>query len=184
MKIALDAGHGWENRVPNQYDPGAVANGTTEADVVLQLALTGKWVLEQQGIPVFLTRPDDRDSNPVSGRNEQAQSAGCTHQISLHMNAGSWLATGTETYYRGSSRAGQNLASMVQHCALSAFGLRDRGLKLEGQSQHPSLAVLDFRGAACLLEAGFITNRGDLARVSNRERRIDFWERFAALLNS
>jgi N-acetylmuramoyl-L-alanine amidase len=42
LKIALDAGHGYENRQQGSYDSGAVGGGIQEADIALQWALTGK----------------------------------------------------------------------------------------------------------------------------------------------
>lgn len=188
LRLAIDPGHGYSNRTPGVYDPGAVAAGVAEADVALQWALTGKWVLGQMGLEVWLTRDDDRDPAPVGTRDDRALRAGCSHFISLHcnssVNAG---ATGTETYYRDKADAG--LALAVQRCALEAMWgdrkqplLYDRGLKLEGQSQHPRLAVLDFPGPACLLEVGFISNLDDRTRMLSRERRVRFWQLLAGEL--
>jgi N-acetylmuramoyl-L-alanine amidase len=176
MKIALDPGHGHSNKILGAYDPGAVAFGVNEAEIVLAWALTGKWLLEQNRIQVWLSRDDDRDITPVATRAQRAMDAGCTHFISLHCNAGTLLATGTETYYRDT--ADQQLALIVQDAAVRAVARRDRGVKTESQSQHARLAVLDFRGPACLLETGFITNPWDRARVTNRNVRIAFWKNF------
>ena len=182
MRIWIDAGHGWENRSNLGYDPGACANGATEADTVLTLALTGKWLLESRGFDVFMSRDDDKDSVPVGMRASRAARAGCTLGISLHMNAGSPLATGTETFYRDA--ADKRWALEVQSLAIHSCGLRDRGVKGEGQSQHPHLAVMDFQPPMCLLEAGFITNRNDLRRVNTRDNRIKFWNSIAAHLDA
>lgn len=169
----LDFGHGWENREDGSYDPGAVGNGQTEADMVLTVGLTVRWILEQEfGIKTWLTRDDDRDSSPVGTRDNRAAAAGCTHGISLHMNANLPRATGTETFYRDAR--GKELAEVVQRAALDAWGLRDRGLKTEAQSQHSSLAILDFKPPMCLLEIGFIGNKNDVRRILERDRRIAF----------
>jgi N-acetylmuramoyl-L-alanine amidase len=179
LKLCINAGHGNGNIRPGMYDPGAVANGITEADVALMMAKSGQWVLGRMGIDVFLTRDDDSDATRVDLLNELAEREGCTHFLSLHMNAGGWLATGTETFFRPAGALNRDFARAVQGSALEAFELRNRGLKTEGQSQHPRLAVLDFKtGPAALLEMGFITNRGDLNRVLDRNRRIEFWTRF------
>jgi N-acetylmuramoyl-L-alanine amidase len=66
IKLCIDPGHGMGNIVSGRFDPGASGGGLTEADIVLQWALTGKWVADQLGIAVFLTRDDDRDEDPVS----------------------------------------------------------------------------------------------------------------------
>lgn len=175
MKICLDAGHGFENRVQNRYDPGRVAEGVAEADIVLQWALTGKWVLTQLGIATFLTRDDDSDSVPVASRDNRATAAGCTHFLSLHCNGFSNRAvSGTETFYRGSEDLAW--AQLVHKCGLKTLNLYNRGLKTEDQSQQPRLAVLDFVGPGCLLELGFITHTVDRSRMQSRERRIMFWQ--------
>ena len=172
MKLCIDPGHGYANRRAGVYDSGAVAAGVAEADIVLQIALTGKWLCSQRGIECWLTRDDDRDPTPVGSRDDRAEQAGCTHFLSLHMNAATGTATGTETFYRDS--ADKAWARKIQSSALAAWGLRDRGLKTEADSQHNRLAVFDFDGPAALLEVGFIDNSLDRGRAQDRDRRIAF----------
>lgn len=181
MKIAIDAGHGMGNRSPGVYDPGAVGNGYQEAYIALTWALTGRWVLGRAGIEAFLTRPDAETNTPLSNRVRRALSVGCTHYISLHCNAaGTPVPGGLEVYYRG--KEDYPLALEVERCLLRATytpetgGMHSRGLKLEGQSQHNRLAVLDFPGPACLLELGFISNPDDVQILVSRQARIAFWE--------
>lgn len=159
------------NRRAGKYDPGACAHGLSEADIALQWALTGKWILNQAGIFVYLTRDDDRDEAPVGSRDEMAERQNCTHFISIHCNAGG--GTGCETYYRDD----KDFALMVQESVLHATGLRDRGIKLEGESQHPRLAILGFNGSACLVETGFIDKVNDAKKLVARETRIRFWNK-------
>ncbi len=185
MRIALDAGHGWENRNANSYDSGAVGGGIHEADIALAWALTGKWVLEREGIETFLTRDSDTDSAPLGSRDELAKAAGCTHYLSLHCNAAGASVRGTETIYR--DQADMKFAAMVQAAALDALGTRDRKIKQESsiiRDNRPlRLSVLDFKGAACLLEIGFISNASDRALMLSRANRIKFFERLLAYLN-
>ena len=90
-------------------------------------------------------------------------------------------ARGIETFYSSGDAGDKWLAGVVQSSALAAFGLRDRGLKTEEDSQHSTLAIL--RGStitipACLIEVGFITNSEDIAAVwgaDDRDKRIAFW---------
>lgn len=177
FKLAIDPGHGWQNRRPGVYDPGACSSGICEADIVLQWGLSGKWILSQLGIAVWLTREDDRSSDPVSTRDDRAEQAGCTKFLSLHCNSASPSATGTETFYRDS--ADKAWAAKVQAAAMNALDLRDRGLKTESESQHSRLAVFDFNGPACLLELGFISNAADRKKMLERDRRILFWQTLA-----
>ena len=169
------------NRDMDSYDPGAGGGGLWEADIALQWALSGRWVLNNQGIATFLTRDDDRDVTPVALRDDQAAAARCSHFISIHCNAASPNAHGTETFYRDAND--RPWALNVQQAALKSMGLRDRGIKLESQSQHARLAVLNFAPPACLLELGFITNKHDRAMMVTRECRIAFWEAIAEALS-
>lgn len=173
MKLCIDAGHGHSNRRSGLYDPGAVHGSDSEAAIVLQWALTGRWVAKERGISVYLTRDDDSDPTPVGSRDDKAEAADCTHFLSLHCNAATGTATGTETYYRDSRD--KAFAELVQTAALKALDLRDRGLKNEAHSQHSRLAVFDFDGPAALLELGFIDNLKDCTAMKDRECRIEFW---------
>ncbi len=169
-RLSIDPGHGMGNRQQGVYDPGAVDHGVSEADVVLLYALAIKFVFKQAGYDVFLTRDDASDVTPVGSRNDKAEAAGCTHFISLHMNAGG--GTGTETYYRGADD--HVWALKVQAAALRAFDLHNRGLKTENESQHSRLAVLDFKGPGCLCELGFIDSPKDRVLISTRDSRVKF----------
>ena len=179
MKLCIDPGHGFSNRRPGLYDPGAEAAGVAEADIALQIALTGQWLCKQRGIACYMTRNDDSDPTPVGQRDDKAEAAGCTHFLSIHLNAADGRASGTETFYRDTTD--KAWAQKVQDAALSAWGLNDRGLKSEASSQHSRLAVFDFDGPAALLEVGFIDHSLDRTRAQSRERRIAFW---SALLDN
>lgn len=171
MKLCIDPGHGFSNRTPGRYDPGAVGGGVAEADVVLLWALTLKFHCVRAGIPFWMTRDDSTDVTPLGTRDERALANGCTHFLSLHCNSSKNLvATGTETIYRD----GKAFANIVQQCGLYAMERRDRGTKTEGQLGR-RLSVLDFPQSA-LLEIGFISNREDRNRMLQIERRVAFAE--------
>lgn len=172
-KLCIDAGHGYSNVRPGRYDTGAVAAGVNEADVCLQWAKTLKWVLGNAGVPLFLTRDDDRDPTPVGRRDDQAEMAGCSHFLSIHCNSSANpFARGVEAFYR--DRADFQWATSALACAIKAVQSKDRGLKSEGQSQHDRLAVFDFDGPCTLVEIGFLTNISDRKRILDREVRIAF----------
>lgn len=173
MKLCIDPGHGNSNRKAGVYDPGAVSGSDAEATIVLQWALTGQFIAKEFGIPVFLTRDDESDPTPVGSRDDKAEAAGCTHFLSLHCNAATGTATGTETFYR--DVRDKDWARLVQSAGIGALQLRDRGLKNESESQHSRLAIFDFDGPAALKEIGFIDNPKDLARMKSRDVRIAFW---------
>lgn len=183
MKICIDPGHGMSNKKTGVLDPGAVSNnGIAEKDVALLWALTLKYYLTKAGIPVFLTRTNDTDSDPVSTRDDRAEAEGCTHFISLHCNDGESRATGTETYYRDTED--KNFAGVIQKMAIEVMGLRDRGLKTEHDSQHSRLAIFDFDGVACLLELGFISNSNDRTKMLDINSRVKFAEKLVNYLKT
>jgi len=173
MKLAIDPGHGMSNKLDDVFDPGAIAAGVREADVALEWALTGKYILPQYGINHFLTRDDNLDEVPVGRRDDMAAAAHCTHFLSIHCNAADGKATGVEVYYRDiSDRA---FAQLVLDSLVEATGLKSRGLKRESESQHSRLAVLDFNPPACLAEIGFLDNPHDRSVIRDREVRLKFW---------
>lgn len=178
MKLCIDPGHGFNNRGNNKYDPGACAGGVAEADIALQWGLTLKWVCAQNGIDVWMTRDDDKDSDYVGTRDNRANAEGCTHFISLHCNAATAQASGAEVFYR--DNADYIFGKKVLAAALSAMGSKDRGMKTESQSQHSRLAVMDFKGAACLLEIGFITNTAERTKMLDRDVRLAFAQKLVA----
>lgn len=182
IKIAIDPGHGMSSRTAGVLDPGAIGlQGLREADIVLQWALTGKFVLEQQfGFEVHLTRLSNSDPAPLGTRDDIANKNGCVAFISLHCNASAApQANGAETFYRDAKD--QDLAKAAQNI-LVRMGMRNRGVKSETQSQHKSLAVFNFKGPATLIELGFITNQKDVKFMTDRETRIKFWEAMGAEL--
>jgi N-acetylmuramoyl-L-alanine amidase len=173
LKIALDAGHGLNNRKDGVFDPGAVAGGKEEATIALEWALTGKFVLGESGLDVFLTRSTNSSGDRVSARAGLAAKAKCDRFISIHCNAATGNASGVEAFYRSSED--KAFAKIVLDCLAEATGLKSRGLKHESKSQHKKLAVLDFEPPACLIEIGFIDNPNDLKVITSKDVRVKFF---------
>jgi len=182
--VCGDAGHGQDSRTPGVFDPGATAAGLRESDLTMAIVVAGAYVAKNfyaGRIQFILTRDTLTESAPLRGRTAEAMREGAQYLISCHLNSATPAATGIETFYRSGDAGDKWLAGVVQKAALSAFGLRDRGLKTEEDSQHATLAIL--RGStisipACLCEFGFITNANDRASIwgeDDRDGRIAFW---------
>jgi N-acetylmuramoyl-L-alanine amidase len=159
MKVCIDPGHGMSNRKAGVFDPGCVhdENGTLfrEADIVLKYGLALKEKLRAKNIDVFMTRDDNSDPTPVSGRAASAKAAGCDRFVSIHVNAAEdETAHGLEVLY--DDAADKPLAQKMQTALIAATKLRNRGIK-----QRSDLAVLKFKGPAVLIELGFIDNDKD-----------------------
>jgi N-acetylmuramoyl-L-alanine amidase len=92
-RIVIDPGHGG-------HDPGAKAFGTTEAEIVLDVALRLEKLLKKvQGIDVVLTRRED-EFIPLQERTAIANREGADLFLSIHVNASTApAARGLETYY-------------------------------------------------------------------------------------
>lgn len=158
MKIGIDPGHGHSNRSPGVVDPGAIYGGVRECDVALTYALALRDELADRGIAHMLTRQTNAAPTPLLQRAARAKAEGCTTIISIHCNAAtSEAAHGTETCYR---IPGDALARRVQAAVVQALGLRDRGIVARDE-----LAVLRGGVPAALVELGFLSNRGDRARL-------------------
>lgn len=92
-RIVIDPGHGGQ-------DPGARANDTTEADVVLDIALRLEKLFEEvPGVEVILTRRADVFV-PLEERTAIANRAHADLFLSIHVNGSSnRQAGGVETYF-------------------------------------------------------------------------------------
>lgn len=96
--VVIDPGHGGK-------DPGAVANGLYEKDIVLDVAhQLGQYVENRLDLEVVYTRTDDRFI-ALEERGHFANRKGGDLFISLHVNAFQSSSTeGTETYFLGRSK--------------------------------------------------------------------------------
>ena len=129
-RIVIDAGHGG-------HDPGARANGLSEAELVLDVAQRlAKLLQKQPGVDVVMTR--DRDVFiPLEERTAIANREGADLFLSIHANAArNTRAHGVETYFlnfapnaeaeaiaarenAGSTRTMHNLPEIVKAIALN-----------------------------------------------------------------
>jgi N-acetylmuramoyl-L-alanine amidase len=89
--------------------------------------------------------------------------------ISFHCNAGG--GTGTETIY-GIEGKDARWCLGVQDAALKGLELRNRGIKDDSTTRHGKLAILQGSFPSALLELGFIDNRDDVHRMTERARRL------------
>ncbi|GAA0379062.1 N-acetylmuramoyl-L-alanine amidase family protein [Bacillus horti] len=90
LKLMLDPGHGGK-------DPGAVANGLQEKNLVLTICQQIKSILlhEYEGVTVKLTRETDV-FHELSTRAKMANDWGADYFMSIHVNAGG--GTGFESF--------------------------------------------------------------------------------------
>lgn len=155
--VFISAGH-------SDRDPGAAANGVTEADIVLEFRdllcdeLAGKLLVARDG--------DLGQNMPLSTAVEMAKRFDIA--LEMHCNAATPAATGVETLSRPEHYPlGRDLCDAVSE----ALGIPDRGAKPEGSGPHSRLAFVS-GGGGIILELFFLTNLVDLESYRLRKSAV------------
>lgn len=117
-RVVIDPGHGG-------HDPGAMANGVTEAELVLDVAQRlGVLLHNQAGFEVVLTR-DTNDFIPLEERTAIANREAADMFISIHANSSPRSTTrGIETYFLDFARTPQAEALAARENASSSQSMR------------------------------------------------------------
>lgn len=152
--IFISAGH-------SSTDPGAAANGLTEAQVVLEFRDLVAFYLEQKG--ATFGRDGRKGENfPLS----QAAALAKQYDIAVefHLNAGPVTATGVETL---SATKGYAFASKLCSVVEDTLSIPNRGAKPENSGQHSRLAFVQAGGI--ILELFFLTNKEDLRKYQEKK---------------
>lgn len=168
------------NRKRLRYDTGVVVDGVAEATVVMDWANELRKHLQAAGHKVIRTRVDENDPAPISRRDDIARAYGADIMISLHCNYGSTKG-GAETFYRGEED--RAFAVTLTNAVSQAMGTLNRGAKTEKESQHPSLAVMEFRNC-WLIELGFLTSLEDRAKLLDQAVKWRTCKALAAALDT
>jgi N-acetylmuramoyl-L-alanine amidase len=170
LRIAIDVGHGTNNKQPGKYDPGAVStrNGE-EHKVVLGMGNRLKRNLERLGHNVLLIK-----DLPLGERGPTARAWRADLLVSLHLNAFNRSANGTEVWCNTvfdsrSRRVAKEITSRV-----AALGFKNRGVKYTDK-----YAVLKANKHDVLVEICFIDSNADMDRYQkNNAENVEL-----ALLN-
>ncbi len=148
--LFISAGH-------SDVDPGAVGNGHTEADIVLEFRDLLADALQARGVE-FDRDGDQRQNLPLS----KAWQLAAKHDIALEFHCNAFhkpTATGVETLgWPGHAEFGQRICNAVSQ----TLGIANRGAKGEASGQHSRLAFVS-RGGGVIVELFFISNPDDLA---------------------
>ncbi len=195
-RVVVDAGHGGG-------DPGAASNGLVEKEVTRDIALRLAVVLKEKRIPVTLTRSGDQTVS-LQQRAKMANRYKNPLFVSIHCNfAERTAASGIETIFytakpapqrqwrfvrlmdasseiaSGDGRlASKKLAGTIQSRLIAATKANDRGLK------ETNLWVLRMtRGAAVLVEVGFLSNETEAELLGTEQYRAMVAEAIGAGIN-
>lgn len=166
--IAIDPGHGG-------IDGGASGNEVTEKKVNLSIALKLADVLKANGTQVTLTREDDIDyytkgkggkRSDLTKRVDIINQSGADFFVSIHVNSirGGSL-TGAQVFYGGKYPSSKILAENVQ-LYLKNF---PPGNKRQAKQDMDIIVLNATDIPGVLVETGFLSNKGEAAKLLNTE---------------
>lgn len=171
-KVFIGVGHGG-------LDPGAVANGLTEKEINLVMALRCKAELERHGVEVGMSRlKDEADTLEDEVKECNAFAPDCA--IEVHNNAGG--GDGFEVYYQTSGYRAQSrlLASSIE-VEVKKIGQNSRGIKTRLTSTGTDYFGW-LRGCTCpavLLEGAFLDNKLDAEIIDTVDEQEKFGVAYA-----
>ena len=152
MKIFINPGH------HKDLDSGACGNGLREADVALKIANRVQSYLQAVG---YITKVFYYDG--LGEICNDANSWKADLFVSIHCNAATGNARGTETFHSGSVN-GKKLAEFIQKQMISRIDTVDRGIKQAG-----FYVIKNTNMPAVLVETAFIDNPIDAKLLVERE---------------
>lgn len=160
MKIAIDAGHGWDT--PGKRTP----DGMREYEFNRETAL---FLREFINADTLFVHHDSHDM-PLVKRVQKVNQARADLYVSIHANAygeGWTSAHGIETYvYTSRPAVALKMAQSVQNELTAATGRRDRGVKTAN-----FYVLRKTNMPAILIEAGFMTNREEAGLLKTTQYR-------------
>ncbi|RAH37424.1 N-acetylmuramoyl-L-alanine amidase [Halomonas sp. SL1] len=156
--VMISAGH-------SATDPGAVAHGHSEAEIVTDFRDLVSAELARDGIR-HLTDGPAQTNWPLSQAVKLAAEADIA--IEFHCNAASPRASGTETLSRAEAFP---LAGRLCSVTAEVLGVRNRGAKPENAGHHHRLAFVS-DGGGIIHELFFLTSAGDLAAYQEYRRLL------------
>ncbi len=164
--IYIHQGHG-------DKDSGAVgADGYKESDFSREVGERLATKLRELGHTVFLSRRrlPDADSAVIA---KDANAAEADFVLSIHANSvdDAPSACGAEVFITGNTQLARDVATKFGELYRARFpGRKWRGVKLQGESQHKTLAILQkTKAPALLVECGFLSNAEELAWLESQD---------------
>ncbi|UJW57167.1 N-acetylmuramoyl-L-alanine amidase [Bacillus sp. A116_S68] len=155
-KVFIDPGHGGS-------DPGAVANGLQEKNLVLEISKRIESKLnEYNGVEVRLSRTSDTFIS-LSNRAKMANDWGADYFISIHINAGGGEGYEDFIFNGNVSDATKDNQDLMNSGVIKATNFNNRGKK------QANFAVLRLTNMpAILTENGFIDNSSDANKLKDK----------------
>lgn len=166
--VLLDAGHGGSDAGAISYD------GTKEEDLNLAITLKLQSELAKRGYKIEMVRTGDTScTNSLSAtielkcRIDIVDKVGANIFVSIHNNSFDNSVSGTETFYSSKGKhpsESLRLANNIHQYYQPAFGSSDRKVK-DGNLY----VTLHNNVPSVLLEVGFLSHSGDLAKLKSND---------------
>lgn len=164
--IYLLAGHTASKNSPN-YDPGAVSNGVSEADLAKELRDLTFPKLNPSNVRV----DDDRDS--LKTVIQKIHSTDKDIICDIHFNAATPQATGVEVIipFRA-TQTEVDLAYKIATSFAAIMDIKNRGVKDETKTARGRLGIMQPKGINVLIEVCFISNTTDLKKYQDNKVKL------------
>ncbi|MBQ0018090.1 MAG: N-acetylmuramoyl-L-alanine amidase [Clostridiales bacterium] len=163
--IFIDAGHGG-------VDGGSSVGDRMEKNDTLTLALNVKKALENQDFKVVLSRSDDSDVDRGE-RGKMANECNAALMVSIHRNKAT-EGNGVEVYIPSSNGKESQLLGNNVMKSLVAVGFAERQVRA-GTLVTPNDDYLENSVSSmpsCLVEVGFLQDKGDNELFDNKQKEI------------
>lgn len=155
--VVVDAGHGGQDR-------GTAWNRLIEKSLTLDVAKRLETVLKRNGVTTVMTRRTDKTVS-LNTRAAIANKYRNALLVSVHFNASRITGiSGFETYY--ASERGRKVAYNIQRAMVAKVPGKSRGIK-----KYNYAVLMRTKGAAVLVECGFVSNKAEAARCGSAAHR-------------
>ena len=170
VKVFLNPGHSTQWEIDHaDGEPGACANGLRECDITKQVTDKLEAVLKKWGAEVIGNLQSDDLEEVV----DRANASGADLFVSVHCNAASPAAEGTETLYCAGYNDDKEFAQCINDRIVKDLDLTDRGVKPDTAAAVGSLYVLRQTDmTAALVELAFITNPKEAEMLKNNQEEF------------
>ena len=165
-KLIITAGHSLKQA-------GASANGEKEELLTIEMKGLILDAIKILGSDIEVWTDSDTDS--LSQVIAKTKSIARSNDIlfDIHFNAGSSKTNGTECFIAVNAREkSKRIASIVAELTSGMLESKNRGVKLENQSQHSRLGMLHSAASSVLWEVEFLTNKEFMDNYHLMKKRL------------
>lgn len=169
MKIIINPGHSLECKP----DSGAAYFGFKEALEAMEIAKYVKSKLDNLNLGLYVEICQQSGGNnanmQLNNLVSYVNNSKADLFLSIHLNAATSTAKGSETLYFNRSEKGLKFAKCIQNSLRTINNIPDRGVKVDIRG----LAVLKRTNmTSCLTEVGFISNQAEATFIHNNHSLI------------